>query len=141
MKFFFFTSALLSLLIQNLLAEDMQKKVQEQNVQIVKLSAKEMSKNLPQKIDKYTILQNIKGKGTVLVYNFTINNQTKSDASIQKEDHKRMQKAVTKGLCKSSKRFLQSGIGISYIYSSAKSKKLLFRFNITKDNCHYSALR
>jgi hypothetical protein len=149
MKTFFFTSALLGILMQNLFAQNMpvkyqnvsQEKMQEQNVEIATLAAKEISKNLPQKIDKYTTLQSIKNNKATLVYTFFINDKKKSDATIRKEDHSRMEKAVTNGLCKSSKRFLQAGIDISYIYMSAKSKKLLFRFDITKDKCHYPAAR
>jgi hypothetical protein len=48
-----------------------------------------------------------------------------------------MQKAVTDGICQSSKRFLQSDIMISYIYTSAKSKKKLFQFDVNKTKCDY----
>ena len=149
MKTFFFASALLGIFLQNLFAQNMpvkyqnvsQEKMQEQNVEIAALASQEISKNLPQKIDKYTTLQSIKNNKATLVYTFLIDDKTKSDATIRKEDHSRMQKAVTQGLCQSSKRFLQAGIDISYIYKSAKSKKLLFRFDITKDKCNYPAPR
>ena len=144
MKIFFFTCALVGIFVQNLFAQSMpvkyqnvsQAKMQEQNSEIATLAAQELSKNLPQTIDKYTILQSIQNNNTTLVYTFLINDKMKSDATIRKQDHTRMQKAVTQGLCQSSKRFLQAGINISYLYISAKSKKLLFRFDITKDKCH-----
>jgi len=147
MKFFFFIYTLLS--IHNLFGQTMQmkhqdlsqKKMQEQNVEIATLAAQAMSKNLPQKIDKYTLLQSVTHNNATLIYTFLINDATKSDTVIQKKDHSKMQKAVTQGVCQSSKRFLQAGINISYIYKSAKSKKLLFRFDITKDACNYSAIK
>ncbi len=149
MKIFLLTYALLSICVQNLLAQDMpvkyqdvsQEKMREQNMEIATLAAKEISKNLPAKIDKYTTLQSIKNNNATLVYRFFINDEKKSDREIREQDHSRMQKAITSGLCQSSKRFLQAGINISYLYISAKSKKLLFRFDVTKDKCNYPAIR
>jgi len=150
MKKYFFLSALLFVLsAQNIFADKTpvrfqdvsQEKMREQNIEIATLAAKEISKNLPQKIDKYTTLKSIKNNKTTLLYTFTINDATKSDSAIQKQDHTRMQRVVTKGICATSKRFLQAGINISYIYLSAKSNKQLFRFDITKEQCHYPASR
>ncbi|ADN10034.1 hypothetical protein [Sulfurimonas autotrophica] len=149
MKNFFLTLTLLTLIIQNLVAQDAkvkyqnvsQKQMQEQNLEIATLAAKEMSKGLPKKIDKYTTLRNIQNEGPTLVYTFVINSGAKSDEAIRKEDHSRMQKAVTQGICQSSERFLKAGVNISYIYMSVKTNKLLFRFDITKDKCNYLAPR
>lgn len=107
----------------------------KQNIEIASLAAQAMSKNLPKKIDKYTTLLSVKNDTTTLVYTFAINSGAKSDATIQKEDHSKMQKAVTVGVCKSAQRFLQAGIDTAYVYVSAKTKKLLFRFDITQDKC------
>ncbi|WP_457750156.1 hypothetical protein [Sulfurimonas sp.] len=112
-----------------------QKELKKQNIQIATLAAQEMSKTLPQKVDKYTSIINIENDGTTLIYTFEINTGTKSDESVQKEDHSRMQKAITQGVCKSSKRFLLAGIDTTYVYISAKTKKILFKFKITKDKC------
>jgi len=40
----------------------------KQNRQIVKLASEEISKTLPQKVDKYTVLQKVLGKDTTLTY-------------------------------------------------------------------------
>jgi hypothetical protein len=135
--------------MQNLFAQNIsvqyqdvsQSKMQEQNKEIASMATKELSKNLPQKIDQFTTLQTIQNKNTTLLYTFLINDPKKSDEAIIKQDHSRMQKVITDGICKTSKRFLQAGINISYIYISAKSKKLLFKFDITKDKCNYPAPR
>jgi hypothetical protein len=120
---------------QGFSADNMAQKIQKQNSQVVALAAKELSKTLPQKIDNYTKLIAIKGIAQTLHYTFEINS-TKSDEMIRKEDRTRMQKAVTQGICNSSKKFLESGIDISYIYTSAKSHKELFRFDVNQKVCH-----
>ena len=112
-----------------------QSELKKQKMQIASMAAKELSKNLPQKIDKYTTLLSIKNEDATLVYTFEINSGAKSDEAIIKEDHSRMQKAVTRGVCNSSAKFLEAGINTRYIYRSAKSKKRLFVFNITQDEC------
>jgi hypothetical protein len=134
-KLVLFVSGLV-LVSSNLLSDDeMAKKIQFQNNKVVKLAAEELSKQLPQKIDNYTNLVNIVGKDESLLYTFEINTGSKSDKTVIEEDKSRMQKAVTQGICKSSIRFLKSGIGISYIYASAKSKKELFRFDVSMKDC------
>ncbi len=149
MKLFFTTFTLLAFFVQNLFAQNTpiqyqdvsQAKMQEQNKEIASMAAKELSKNLPQKIDQFTTLQTIQNKNTALLYTFLINDPKKSDEAIIKQDHSRMKKVVVDGICKTSKRFLQAGINISYIYLSAKSKKVLFRFDITKEQCNYPVPR
>jgi hypothetical protein len=115
-----------------------QTELKKQKMQIASMVAKELSKNLPQKIDKFTQLVSVTNENATLVYTFEINSGAKSDEAIMKEDHSRMQKAVTKGVCKSSSRFLEAGINTRYIYRSAKSKKRLFIFDITQDQCEKS---
>ena len=107
----------------------------KQNKTIVTLAAKELSKNLPQKIDDYTQILSITPKGTTMEYLFEINTGAKSDESVRKEDHNRMEKMVTQGICTRSKRFLDAEIGITYIYRSAASKAELFHFDIDKKKC------
>jgi hypothetical protein len=112
--------------------------LQKQKNQIAAMVVKEISKTLPQKVDKYTTLVAIKNDGSTLVYTFEINSGVKSDEAIIKEDHSRMQRAVTQGVCQSSSKFLEAGINTRYIYRSAKSKKRLFVFDITQAQCEKS---
>ena len=129
---------ILSLFLLNiaLFADDMDK-VRLQNQTVIKMAASDMSKRLPQKVDDYTQLVKIEAKEQTLVYIFEINTGAKSDETIIKEDKSRMKRAVTTGICNSSKRFLQSGIDISYVYTSAVSKKVLFQFDVDQKDCQY----
>ena len=109
--------------------------MKSQNKQIVKLAAAEISRTLPQEIDRYTKLVNMKADEATLVYIYEIDTTPKSDETVRKEDHSRMQEAVTRGTCKSSKRFLEAAISLRYIYISASTKSELFRFNIDQQSC------
>jgi len=106
-----------------------------QNKKIVSLVAKEISQTLPQVIDKYTTLSSVVAKDITLVYTFNINTGSKSDTVVKKEDRSRMKKAVTVGVCQSSRKFLEAGINTSYVYLSAKTKVELFRFDISQKDC------
>lgn len=121
--------------LQTKTGEFPQKEMQKQNREIVKLSSEEISKTLPQTIDKYTVLTTVEGKDNTLIYTFEINTGAKSDEAVKKEDRTRMQQAVTTGICQSAKRFLESQINISYVYISANTKAELFRFDITQADC------
>ncbi|MGE4418507.1 MAG: hypothetical protein AB7D38_01590 [Sulfurimonas sp.] len=109
--------------------------MKKQNKEIAKLAAQELSKALPSTIDKYTKLISIKANDTTLIYIFEIDISPKSDESVKKEDHGRMKEAVTLGVCRNSKRFLDADISIQYIYNSAHSKSELFKFDINKEIC------
>lgn len=111
------------------------KSMTEQNQEIAKLAADEMSKSLPQTIDKYTKLTAVQAQKSTLIYIFEIDTAPKSDEAVKNEDHSRMQNAVTQGVCRSSKRFLDAKIDIRYIYKSAHSKAELFTFNISQESC------
>ncbi|OQX49507.1 MAG: hypothetical protein B5M46_05430 [Epsilonproteobacteria bacterium 4484_20] len=111
--------------------------MQKQNRHIVKLASEELNKSLPQKVDKYTTLIKTEGKEETLFYTFEIDTGAKSDDAVKKEDRTRMQKAVTNGICRSSKRFLDAYINISYIYISARSRDELFRFDVKRADCEY----
>ena len=111
------------------------KQLTEQNIEIVKLAAEEMNKTLPQTIDKYTTLIRVSARSSTLEYLFEIHTGAKSDETVRKEDHARMKKAITQGVCRSSKRFLDAQINISYVYQSAASKAELFRFDISQEKC------
>lgn len=111
------------------------KDMKTQNKLIVELAAQEMSKSIPRDIDKYTKLTDIKAQDTTLIYTFEIDTTPKSDDTVRKEDHSRMEKAVTYGTCENSKRFLDADISIRYIYKSASTKAELFKFDINKSSC------
>ncbi len=106
-----------------------------QNLEVLRLAQAELSKNLPKEIDPYTTLISVTTKDLTLIYTYEINTGSKSDEAVQKEDHARMKNAVTIGTCRSSQRFLESGISLSYLYKSAKSKVKLFQFNVSKKDC------
>ena len=133
-----FTSALYAKALPVQTQAFSQEVILKQRAEIASMAATALSKELPKKIDKYTTLLSIKSSGATLVYTFTINSSDKNDTVIQREDHSRMQKAIIEGVCQSSQRFLQAGINTAYIYKSAKTKKLLFRFDITKEKCKFN---
>ena len=143
MKQRFFLYLLMVLVTSSLCAKEMkvqvrefpQKELKKQNIQIATMAAQAMSKNLPQKIDQYTTLRSVKNDNSTLIYTFVISSNTKSDKDIIGEDHSRMQKAITEGVCQSSQRFLKAGINTSYIYVSKKTDSPLFRFDITQAKC------
>lgn len=111
------------------------KDMKAQNKQIASLAAAELSKSLPQTIDKYTKLITVKADGATLVYNYEIDITPKSDETVKKEDHSRMKEAVTRGTCNNSKRFLEADIALRYVYTSAKTKAELFQFNVNQESC------
>lgn len=111
------------------------KEMKKQNIEIAKLTASSLSKDLPHTIDKYTTLTKIISDKTTIIWTFEINTGAKSDESVQSEDRTRMQKAVTQGVCQSSEKFLTAGIDTTYIYTSSKTKVELFRFEISQKDC------
>ncbi len=129
------TTALFSSEIQTRTGEFPAKEMKKQNREIASLTAASLSKDLPHAVDKYTTLTKVMSEDTTLVWTFEINTGSKSDESVKKEDHSRMQKAVTQGVCQSASRFFEAGINTSYIYISAKTKSELFRFDITQKDC------
>ena len=110
-------------------------KLKAQNQQIIKMVVEEIGKTLPQTVDQYTQLIKIRDENLTLIYTFEINTGAKSDEAVKKEDRSRMQHAVTKGVCQSSKRFLEAGILLSYEYLSTTSHQELFRFDISPQVC------
>lgn len=109
--------------------------MKSQNKDIVKQVVSEISKSLPQTIDKYTKFVNIQAKELTLLYTFEINTGTKSDDAVRNEDKSRMQQAVVTGICQSSSKFLEAGINTSYLYISEKTKAPLFQFDVTQKDC------
>ncbi len=119
----------------NIRADSNVQELKVQNRKIVALVVEELSKDLPKTVDQYTQFVGIKSDDLTLIYIFEINTGVKSDETVQKEDHSRMKNAVTQGVCRSSQRFLDAQINISYLYKSAKTKKKLFQFDITQSDC------
>jgi len=109
--------------------------MKKQKNEITKMMAKELAKGLPKEVDSYTMLENITSKGSTLIYTFEINTGVKKDETVIKEDHSRMEKAVTKGICSTSSKLLGVGINTTYIYKSAATKKTLFVFKVDKTKC------
>ena len=136
---FFFLSMAISVFASQSMQTRVQdvspQQLQKQNKEIVVLAAKELSKNLPQKIDRYTTCTKIEAKGTSLEYTFELNVPKKSDEEIKKEDKSRMEKMVTRGVCLSSKRLMDAEITVVYKYISHKTKNTLFVFPISKEKC------
>ncbi|MCK5110506.1 MAG: hypothetical protein KAQ94_03220 [Arcobacteraceae bacterium] len=109
--------------------------LQKQNKEIVKLAAQAESKDLPQVVNKYTTIVSIEAVDATMVYTFEINTGSKSDEAIINEDHSKMERIVTEGICTSSKRFMDAQITKTYIYKSAISKKKLFQFDVNQAIC------
>lgn len=111
------------------------KEMKSQNKEVVRMAVEEIKSTLPQVVDKYTSFTDINNEGLTLVYTFEINTGAKSDKAVIKDSKDRMQKVIKKGICQSSKRFLNSQINISYTYINAITKAPLYRFDITQKDC------
>ncbi len=118
-------------------AGDMAEKIEIQNRNVVKAAAEELSRELPKRVDRFTELVAISAEGQTLAYTFEIDAAPKSDETLIREGADRMKRNVTAGVCATSRRFLQSGITISYRYVSAPTKRELFRFDIDESICGY----
>lgn len=112
---------------------DKQMKLQNKNV--IKHVVAEYSNKLPQEVDKFTTLREISSDDLTLIYSFDIKTGDKSDEAVKKEDGPRMETYIKDGICKSSRRFLESDIIIKYDYYSVKSKKELFSFRVEAKDC------
>ena len=110
-------------------------KLKEQNRQIVKMVVEEVGKTLPQQVDKYTKITKLRDENLTLIYTFEINSTKQSDQEIKQKGESKMKDRIIKGVCKSSKRFIDSDISLVYEYISAKSKQELFSFKIDKKLC------
>lgn len=130
--------SILSLLLVTLslmVADAIPDKIKQQNMNVVKAAAKGLSEKLPQKVDKFTRLVKIKAEGETLIYTYELNVSGKSDDVLAKEGKERMKAPVTRGICISSSRFLESGIDIIYTYISTRSQNTLFSFKVDKESC------
>ena len=142
-KNLFFTSILLITSTQLILANNLKVKqqdvspqqLQKQNKEITKLAAEQLSKDLPQIVDKYTVATAIEAKGTKLIYTYEINTGAKSDKAIIKEDRTAWERVYIENVCKRSKRFLDAQVELSYVYISSKTKVKLFQFYVSQAKC------
>lgn len=110
-------------------------KMKEQNKTLIKMVVEEISKKLPQVVDKYTKFTKISNEDLTLIYTFEIDTGDKNDDDVIKQSEDRMRRVITKGICQSSSRFLNADIDISYRYINANTKTKLFRFDVTKKDC------
>jgi hypothetical protein len=109
--------------------------LQKQNKKIAQLAAKQLSKNLPQVINKSTTIVSIKAVDTTLIYTYEIKSGAKSDDAIRAEDRTAWEKVFVKNVCERSKRFMDAQISLSYVYTSAISKEKLFQFDVDQQKC------
>ncbi len=116
---------------QDMSIEDMR----ASNKQIASLAVAEMSKSLPQQIDKFTKLVKCEAKDSTIIYTHELSVPPKSDEELKKDGLSRMKDSLIYGTCEHSARFLQADITIRYIYTSASSKAELFRLDIDKKSC------
>ncbi len=107
--------------------------IEKQNLEIVKKAVEGINKSLPQSVDKFTQLVLVKSKGAKLIYYFDVNSSNNDQKMI--EYGKKIEPRVKKGICKSSKRFLKSGIDITYIYKNSSSNKEVLKVEVTSKDC------
>ncbi len=81
------------------------KQMKIQNRNVIEHVVKELSSNLPQRIDNYTTFIEISSDDLTLNYTFEINTGSKSDEAVIKEDEPRMASYIKERICQSSKRF------------------------------------
>ncbi len=109
--------------------------LQKQNTQITELAAAQISKDLPQVINKYTTITDIQAIGAKLIYIYEIKTGAKSDKEVMAEDRTKWEKLYIANVCKRSKRFLDAQVHLSYVYNSEKTKVKLFQFDVTQAKC------
>jgi len=110
-------------------------KMRAQNLNVVKKAVEGIGKTLPQKVDGFTTLERIESNGTRLIYTFVVDGGPKSDRALREEGRKRMAPVVEAGICQSAKRFLQSGIDISYRYLSKATGAKILQVDVSERNC------
>ncbi len=116
-------------------AKTIEEKIAAQNREVLKMAVSSIKPQLPQKVDDYTQIVDIEAEGEHLIYTFEIDTGPKSDRAVIEEAKKRMVPRIKNGICHSSKRFLQSGITISYRYRNASTHKKLFGVTVSQKEC------
>jgi len=112
-------------------------KIKEQNLMVVKKAVEGIRETLPQKIDRYTTMVAVSGRGNRLIYTFEVNGGPKSDSVLREEGKKRMAPVVRSGICRSARRFLESDINISYIYLSKTTKAEILHVDMNRKKCDH----
>jgi len=110
-------------------------KMRMQNLNIVKKAVEGINKTLPQKVDNVTQLTHLDSNGTKLIYTFEVDIKEEDIDKVREKAKSSMAPRIRDGICKSSTRFLQAGIDISYRYISKKSKKELLIINVNDKSC------
>jgi len=109
--------------------------LEKQNIEIAAMAATQLSKDLPKTINKFTKIVEIKAVGINLIYIYEINTGAKSDDAIIAEDRTKWEQIYVQNICKSSKRFIDAKIELSFIYKSAITKRKLFQFDVNQKKC------
>ncbi|HFQ61738.1 MAG TPA: hypothetical protein ENK39_05505 [Epsilonproteobacteria bacterium] len=110
-------------------------KLRMQNLTVVKEAVIGIKKTLPQKVDAYTQMVDVDSHGTELIYTFEINAGPKSDATLKVDGQTRMAPVIRRGICKDSKRFLQSDIIITYRYLNKTTQNEILKITMDKKAC------
>jgi len=109
-------------------------KLKEQNLNIVQKAVEGIRENLPQKVDAFTQIVAIDSNGTKLIYTFEVQSGPQSDEAMR-EKGIQMAPRIKKGICLSSKRFLQADISIRYRYVSSAGKSEILVVDVDKNSC------
>ena len=109
-------------------------KLREQNLNVVQKAVEGIGEHLPQKVDAYTNLVAIDSNGTKLIYIFEVQSGPQSDEAMKQKGQK-MTPRIKKGICLSSKRFLQADISIKYRYVSSATKNEVLAVDVNKSQC------
>jgi len=109
-------------------------KLREQNLNIVQKAVEGIRETLPQRVDDYTQIIAIDSNGTELIYTFEVQSGPQTDEAM-KAKGKRMIPRIQRGICTSSKRFLQVDISIRYRYISSATKNEILLVDVDKSNC------
>ncbi|MEA1914489.1 MAG: hypothetical protein U9N30_04140 [Campylobacterota bacterium] len=144
MKRLLWTTLFILGLANSILATDLPVKNQDvspeqlakQNKQIIQMVAQELMKTIPQKINKYTSIVDVKAVESNLIYSYEINTGAKSDEAVMAEDRTNWEAAFIENECKRSQRFLDAQVKISHVYNSEKTKVKLFQFDVTQAKCY-----
>ncbi len=109
-------------------------KLKEQNLNVVQKAVEGIGETLPQKVDDFTNIVAIDSNGTKLIYTFEVQSGPQSDEAMRQKGEK-MAPRIKKGICMTSKRFLQADISIKYRYISSATKNEILSVDVDKQSC------
>jgi len=109
-------------------------KIKMQNRQVVKKASEGLAETLPKRVDEYTTLVSVKGTDTRLIYRFEVDDPPKSDEEMKKRGID-MAPRILKGLCLSSRRFIDADIVMDYIYINKATGNEILEVVADKDIC------